>query len=117
MVSLDGTPVGGNVIADLDLAVDSSGDPVVALLERNRPIFGYSLTIRRLVAGTFVLDGPGDTSRASEVRIAVRPDNTVVALIARSIEPFALASIALTGNPRPGAIRSHTCAHVARSCT
>ncbi|MBN8614362.1 MAG: hypothetical protein J0L92_27425 [Deltaproteobacteria bacterium] len=78
----------GHAVVDIDVDRDSSGEPVIAMLERNATAFGYGVAIRRRVGGTFVRAPMLDTLTVGEVRIAVRPDDTVVAAITHTVGPF-----------------------------
>lgn len=78
------SPAAGHAVADIDVDLDASGDPVIGFLEPVAAIFGNGISIRRRVGGDFVRTPIFDMYTASELRIAMRPDDTVVAAITHS---------------------------------
>lgn len=76
---------------DLAMTLDSSSDtPVVALAEFITD--EHYVTVRRLVGSAFVREGPVGDRAARSVRVATRPDGTIVVLATSQI-PGLVASV------------------------
>lgn len=75
-------------VRDLDFAIDAAGEPVLGLLEPHPSLFGYAVNIYRMVDGEMVREDAIGSSDVSELRIALRPDDGVVALIQHTTGPF-----------------------------